>query len=72
MTESKTLETPLDIGLKLSKFVSPEIGSNEQREMQSCDCWGILGCLNFLALTSRPDSAHAANILISFAENPGR
>ena len=37
MSESKTLETPLDVSLKLSKLDSPEIGSNEHREMQSCD-----------------------------------
>ena len=69
MSESKTLETPSDVSLNLSKLDSPEIGSNEHREMQSCDYRGIVGCL---ALTSRPDIAHAANILSSFVENPGR
>ena len=72
MSEPKTLETPLDVSLKLSKLDSPEIGSNEHREMQSCDYRGIVGCLNYLALTSRPDIAHAANLLSSFVENPGR
>ena len=72
MSESKTLETPLDVSLKLSKLDSPEIGSNEHREMQSCDYRRIVGCLNYLSLTSRPDIAHAANLLSSFVENPGR
>ena len=34
ISESKTLETPLDVSLKLSKLDSPEIGINEHREMQ--------------------------------------
>ena len=61
MSESKTLETPLDVNLKLSKLESPEIGCNEHREMQSCDYRVIVGCLIYLALTSKPDIAHAAN-----------
>ena len=38
--------------------------------MHPCDYRGIVGCLNFLALTSRPDIAHTANILSSFVDNP--
>ena len=72
MSESKTLETPLDVSLKLSNLDSPEIGSNEHREMQSCGYRDIVGCLNYLALTSRTDIAHGANLLSSFVENPGR
>ena len=69
MSESKTLETPLYVSLKLSKFDSPEKGSNEHREMQSCDYRGIVGCLNYLALKSRPDIANAANLLSFFVQN---
>ena len=72
MSESKTLETPFDVSLKLSKLDSPETGSNEHREMQSCDYRSIMGCLNYLALTSRPDIAHEANLLSSFVQNPGK
>ena len=72
MSESKTLETPLDVSLKLSEINSPEIGSNEHREMHASDYRDIVGCLNYLALTSRPDIAHAAKLLRSFVENPGR
>ena len=71
LSESKTLETPLDVNLELSKIDSSEIGSNEHREMQSCDHRVIVGCLNYLALTSRPDIAHATNLLSSFVEKPG-
>ena len=72
MSGSKTLETPLDVSLKLSKLDSPELGSIEHREMQSCDHRGIVACLNYLALTSRPDIALAPNFLSSFVQNPGR
>ena len=40
--------------------------------MQSCDHRCIVGCLNYLALTSRPDIAHAASLLSSFVQNPGK
>ena len=72
MSDCRTLETPLDDNSNLSKFDSPETGSKEYQELQSCDYYrGIVGCLNYLALTNRPDIAHTANILISFVENPG-
>ena len=38
--------------------------------MLSCDKRGIVGCLNYLALTTRPDIAHRANTLSLFVENP--
>ena len=66
MSESKPLKTPLDVSLKLSQLNSPEKGGNEHKEKQSCDYRGIVGCLNYLALTSRPDIAHAANLLSCF------
>ena len=63
MNESKTLETPLDVSLKLSKSHSPKISSNEHREMHSYGFRVIVGYLNYLELTSRQD-------LCSFVENP--
>ena len=54
MSKSKTLETPSDVGLKLSNLDSPETGSNEHRDVQSCDYRRRVGCLNYLAL-KRPD-----------------
>ena len=32
----------------------------------------LIGCLNYLVLSSRPDICFAANTLISFVENPGK
>ena len=40
--------------------------------MQSCDYRGLVGCLNYLALASRPDIVHAANSLSSFVQNLGK
>ena len=45
MSESKTLLLPLYINLKMSNLNSTEVGSNEHREMQSCDYWGYFGML---------------------------
>ena len=51
MRESKTLETPSDVSMKLSKLDSPEKSSIGHRKMQSSDYRGIVGCLNYLTLT---------------------
>ena len=41
--------THLDVSLKLSKLNS-SVDKNEHKKMQSCDYWGISGCLKYLAL----------------------
>ena len=71
ISDCRTLKTPLDVSSKISKLDSPEIVNKEYQEMQSCDHRGIVGCLNYLAFSTRPDIAHTANILSSFVENPG-
>ena len=67
---SKTMETSLDMRLKPSKLDAPERGSNEHGEMQSCDYRVVIRRLNYLAITRRPEIAHAANLLNSFVQNP--
>ena len=62
LSDSRKLETCLDVSSKLSKSDSPDVGSKEFHEMQYCDDRGIVGCLNYLALTARPDIAHTANV----------
>ena len=39
--------------------------------MKSFDYTNLVGCLNYLACSSRPDIAFAANCLSPFVENPG-
>ena len=39
--------------------------------MKNFDYRNLVGCLNYLACSSRPDIALTANFLVSFVENPG-
>ena len=71
MTEAKPITTPIDENEKLTKDDCPLDGSIEQENMKKCDYRGFVGCLNYLAFTSRPDICFAANLLSSFVENPG-
>ena len=72
MSDSRTLKTPLDVSSKLPKLDSPKIGSKEYQFVQSCDYRGKVGCLNYLASSSRQDITHIAIISCSFVENPGK
>ena len=56
---------------KMTKEDCPLQGSIEQKNMKKCDYRGPVGCLNYLALSSRPDICFAANLLSSFVESPG-
>ena len=71
MTEAKPITTPIGENEKLTKEDCPLEGSIEQENMKKCDYRGLVGCLNYLALSSRPDICFAANFLSSFVENPG-
>ena len=66
----KSVETPL-AEIKLTKKDCPREGSEEQERMKNFDFRNLVGCLNYLAGSSRPDIAFAANFLSSFVENPG-
>ena len=50
MIESKTLEASSDVSLKLSKFYSTEIGTNDQREKHVVDYRGITGILELFGI----------------------
>ena len=39
--------------------------------MSKANFRSLIGCLNYLTLSSRPDICFAANALISIVENPG-
>ena len=71
MSDCRTLEKCLDVSSKLSKLDSPKIGSKEYQDMQSCDYRGKVGCLKYLALSTRPNIAQKANFLSSLEEIPG-
>ena len=71
MTEAKPITPPISENEKLTKEDCPLEGSIEQENMKKCDYRGLVGCLNYLALSSRPEICFAANLLSSFVENPG-
>ena len=66
----KSVETPL-AEIKLTKKDRPQEGSEEQELMKNFDFRDLLGCLNYLAFSSRPDIAFASNSSSSFVENSG-
>jgi transposase InsO family protein len=71
MQDCKGASTPLAEKALLSSQDSPVVGSSNQREMQKLDYRGLVGSINYLANTSRPDLSFAAHSLSSFLNNPG-
>ena len=61
----KSVETRL-AEIKLTREDCPQEGSEEQERMKNFDYRNLVGCLNYLACSSRPDIAFAANFLSSF------
>ena len=61
MTEAKPITTPLGENEKLTKEDCPLEGSIEQENMKKRDYRRLVGCLNYLALPSRPDIALQQN-----------
>ena len=49
----------------------PSDGSEEQKELQGLDYRWIVGFINYLATTTRPDLAFAVHCLSRFVQNPG-
>ena len=66
----KSVETPL-AEKKLTREDCPQEGSEEQERMKNFDYRNLVGCLNYLACSSRPDIAFVANFFSSFDDNPG-
>ena len=71
MGDCKSVSTPIAEKLKLTREDCPEAGSEEQQQMRDFDFRGLIGSLNYLASTSRPDIAYVAHALSSYLENPG-
>ena len=65
----KSVETPV-AEIKLTREDCPQEGSEEQERMKKFDYRNLVGCLNYLACSSRPDITFAANFLTSIVENP--
>ena len=69
MTECKPVDTPM---VKKSVFCKEQCPETEEKEiMEKRDYRGLVGSLNYLAQTCRPDIANAVHVLSSFLINPG-
>ena len=72
MSECKPIGTPGVSNAKLSRADSPEADSEDHREMAKYDYRGLVGCLNYLSTTTRPDVAYMAHLLSRYLHNPGK
>jgi len=71
MTDCKPLSTPCAEKSTFSKNDCPADGSEEQFSMVNKNYRGLIGAINYLANTSRPDLAYIAHCLSRFVSNPG-
>ena len=68
MNDCRPIGTPLEKKYKLSKNDCPQKGSEEQIRLSKINFRSLIGCLNYLALSSRSHICSAANALSSFVE----
>jgi hypothetical protein len=63
MNGCNPVKTPMETNLKIEKCSNPNLKTNKPyRE--------LLGCLNYIAVSTRPDITYAVNHLSQFQENP--
>ena len=72
MEEGKPVQSPLPEKNKFERGSNKEQDYNEQSTMERRDYRGLVGSLNYLALSSRPDIAHASHVLSRFLEHPSK
>jgi hypothetical protein len=70
MPDCKPVSTPLNPGVRLSTSIFPQ-NDAKVSEMKQVPYISIVGSLMYLAVTSRPDIAYAAEVLARFNSNPG-
>lgn len=71
MKIAKTVSTPIDPNLKITKEMSPTT-EDEREEMKNRPYRELIGGLIYLANATRPDIAFAASTLSRFCSDPGR
>ncbi|GBL60415.1 Retrovirus-related Pol polyprotein from transposon TNT 1-94 [Araneus ventricosus] len=70
MQDAKTVKTPLDPNVKLTKEMCPKTEA-EKAEMSLYPYRSLIGSLMYLAICTRPDICHSVSYLSQFNENPG-
>ncbi|GBN59582.1 Retrovirus-related Pol polyprotein from transposon TNT 1-94 [Araneus ventricosus] len=70
MQDAKTVKTPLDPSVKLTKEMCPKTEA-EKAEMSLYPYRSLIGSLMYLAICTRPDICHTVSYLSQFNENAG-
>ena len=70
--ECKPVQRPLPENTKFELENNKEQDYDEQSIMERRDYRELVGSLNYLALSSRPDIAHPTNVLSRFLEHPSK
>ncbi|KXJ84276.1 hypothetical protein RP20_CCG014294 [Aedes albopictus] len=71
MENAYSIATPADSGVRLEKSMAPKT-EEEEMEMRNVPYKEAVGCLSFVAQTTRPDIAFAVNAVSQFSSNPGK
>lgn len=70
MTKCNAVSTPMEIGKKISKEMSPKT-PEEIEEMKNVPYREAIGCLQFLCQVTRPDITFAVNLFSRYCNEPG-
>lgn len=70
MQNCHAVSTPMEIGKKISKEMSPKT-PEEREEMKNIPYREAIGCLQFLCQVTRPDITFAVNLFSRYCNDPG-
>lgn len=71
MEDCKTTSTPIDTSVKLSEEMCPKTPA-EKEEVSKLPYQNLVGALMWLAVSTRPDIAHAVSLLSQYNTNYGQ
>ena len=71
MENCKSVSTPMEVGLKLTKEMEPKT-KEEMDKMDKVPYRAAVGSLMYLMVATRPDLAAAVGCVSQFMQNPGR
>src|SRR5438105_11033255 len=71
MHDCKPVDTPECVGVSLSVADCP-VSDEDKQAMHDVPYMSAVGSLLYAAIGTRPDIAHAVNVVSKFMQNPGR